>query len=183
MSEQSEFSRLVLLTRLGTEPYRQVITAGESERAALARRLGLLALERLSATVELVRRGADLVLLRAAFDAAFVQECVVTLDPVPGEAAEEFELLYGPPEAEEGAAGPVEDAVAFEPLVGDAIDIGEAVAQEFSLALPPFPRSPAAVAADLAAEAAVEPLGSDDSGGGAFAALGRLLRRRDDEGP
>ena len=31
---------------------------------------------------------------------------------------------------------------AFEPLVGEAIDIGEAVAQEFSLALPPFPRSP-----------------------------------------
>ncbi|HVH79508.1 MAG TPA: DUF177 domain-containing protein, partial [Stellaceae bacterium] len=31
---------------------------------------------------------------------------------------------------------------AFEPLEGEAIDIGEAVAQEFSLALPPFPRAP-----------------------------------------
>jgi hypothetical protein len=30
---------------------------------------------------------------------------------------------------------------AFEPLEGEAIDIGEAIAQEFSLALPPFPRA------------------------------------------
>jgi uncharacterized metal-binding protein YceD (DUF177 family) len=152
------------LTRLGTEPFRQEIVATEEERAALTRRFDLIAIDRLTATVELARRGQGLVLVSAVFDADFVQSCVVTLDPVPGAVSERFSLLYGPPEAEESAAGGEED-VAFEPLSGDVIDIGEAVAQEFSLVLPPFPRgSDASVDAD-------EPLYDD---AGPFAALSRL---------
>jgi uncharacterized metal-binding protein YceD (DUF177 family) len=162
-----EFSRPILLARVGTTPFRQEIAATEAERAALARRFDLRVIDQLTATVELVRRGGDMILLRAAFDAKFVQECVVTLDSVPGVASETFELLYGPPEVEEAAAGAVGDAVAFEPLGGDAIDIGEAVAQEFSLALPPFPRSPAAEA-----DAVAPP---DDVG--PFAVLSRLVDR------
>ncbi|MGC2414018.1 MAG: DUF177 domain-containing protein, partial [Stellaceae bacterium] len=139
-----EFSRLVPLARLGAEPFRREIAATEAERAALARRFDLVALDRLSATVELVRQGKEMALLRATFAAEFVQSCVVTLDPVGGAVSEEFTLLYGPPEAEAEGGQSVEDELAFEPLVGNAIDIGEAVAQQFSLALPPFPRSPGA---------------------------------------
>lgn len=168
MSEMPEFSRPVLLARLGKEPLRREIAASETERAALASRFDLVALDRLCAVVELVRREGDLILLRAVFDAEFTQECVVTLDPVGGTVSEEFALLYGPPEAEEAAAGLVGDAVAFEPLSGDTIDIGEAVAQEFSLVLPPFPRSPGA---DVAAEAP-----PDDAG--PLAALSRLINRQ-----
>jgi uncharacterized metal-binding protein YceD (DUF177 family) len=164
---RSEFSRLVPLTRVGPEPLRQDIAATEEERAALARRFGLVSIDRLTATVELVRRGRELVLLRAGFNAAFVQHCVVTLDPVPGAVSEQFSLLYGPPEAEEGAVGTDED-VAFEPLTADVIDIGEAVAQEFSLALPPFPRS---AEATIEAEA---PVPAEES---PFAALARLAER------
>ncbi len=142
---QPEFSRLVALARLGVEPFRLEIAATEAERALLARRCDLPGLDRLCAAVELVRRGADRFLLHATFSAEFVQNCVVTLDPVEGAVSEEFTLLYGPPEAEEEAGGTVEDDVAFEPVVGNAIDVGEAVAQQFSLALPPFPRSPDAV--------------------------------------
>jgi uncharacterized metal-binding protein YceD (DUF177 family) len=140
-----EFSRIVSLAWLGPEPFRQQIVASERECAALARRFDLPAIGRLSATVELARRAFGTVLLRAAFEAEFEQSCVVTLDPVPGAVSEEFTLLYGPPEAEESATGGGED-IAFEPLAADAIDIGEAVAQEFSLALPLFPRSPEATA-------------------------------------
>ncbi|MFI4948679.1 MAG: YceD family protein [Alphaproteobacteria bacterium] len=152
------------------EPFRQEISATEAERAALARRFDLVALDRLSATVELARRGEDMFLLRAAFAAEFVQNCVVTLDPVGGTVSEEFTLLYGPPEMEAQAGQTVEDEVAFEPLAGTAIDIGEAVAQQFSLALPPFPRSPGA-----AIDAEAPP--ADDSGPLA-AALSRLADRR-----
>ena len=168
---RSEFSRLVPLARVGSEALRQEIAATEEERAALARRFGLVSIDRLTSTVELVRRGRDLVLLRAAFDAAFVQDCVVTLEPGPGTASERFALLYGPPEAEEGAVGTDED-VAFEPLTADVIDIGEAVAQEFSLALPPFPRS-----AEAAIEAE-EPVPVEET---PFAALARLAERRGPE--
>jgi uncharacterized metal-binding protein YceD (DUF177 family) len=163
-----EFSRRVPLARLGPEPFRQEIEASDDECGALARRFGLVAVDRLAADVELVRQGPDRILLRAIFAAEFVQSCVVTLDPVAGAVAERFELLYGPPELEEAGFGGSEDDAAFEPLVGDAIDIGEAVAQEFALALPPFPRG-----AD-ADSAAASPAAADP---GPFAGLARLIGR------
>jgi uncharacterized metal-binding protein YceD (DUF177 family) len=169
-AQTPEFSRRVLLSRVGPQLYRQDIEATAGECAALARRFGLVSLDRLAARIELAPRGRDMFLLRAVFDAAFAQECVVTLDPVPGAVALEFELLYGPAEVEEAAAGMVDDNIAFEPLDGDAIDVGEAVAQEFSLALPEFPRAPGA---DLAAEM---PSAEDEAG--AFAGL---LRSREQD--
>ena len=158
-----EFSRRVLLSRLGPRPYRREIAASADECTALAARFGLVSLDRLSAQVELTPRGRDMFLLHATFEAVFAQECVVTLEPVPDTVAGEFWLLYGPADAEEAASGPVEDDIAFEPLDGDAVDLGEAVAQEFSLALPEFPRAPDA---DLEAEM---PPDNDDTG--PFAAL------------
>ena len=164
-----EFSRPVALARLGAEPHRQEIAADETERRALAERFDLVALDRLAATVELVRQGHDRILLRATFDARFVQRCVVTLDPVPGTVSERFALLYGPPEAEADAGGSAADDPAFEPLTGDTIDIGEAVAQEFALCLPPFPRRPDADVETPPAEPAADT--------GPFAALARLVDR------
>ncbi len=162
-----EFSRPVAVARLGAEPYRQEIAADEAERRALAERFDLLTLDRLTATVELVRRGPDRILLRAAFDAGFVQRCVVTLDPVAGAVSERFDLLYGPPDAEAEAGGSAAEDPAFEPLAGGTIDIGEAVAQEFALSLPPFPRR---ADADIEAPTPAEATSP-------FAALARLTGR------
>jgi uncharacterized metal-binding protein YceD (DUF177 family) len=165
-----EFSRLVALARLGAEPFRQDIAATAAECAALARRFDLLALDRLCARVELSRLGKDRFVLHAAFEADFVQSCVVTLDPVKGAASEEFTLIYGPPEAEAEIGGTVEDDFDFEPIVGTAIDVGEAVSQQFALALPPFPRLPGA---NVEAEMSLE-----DQSGPLAAALSRLADRR-----
>jgi uncharacterized metal-binding protein YceD (DUF177 family) len=151
MSESAtEFSRPVPLTRIGTQPFRQEIAANAAERAALARRFALVSLDRLEASVDLVRERGGTILLTAEFSAAFVQECVITLEPVAGSVHESFALRYGPPEAEPETE--VDDEPAFEPLTGDAIDIGEAVAQEFSLSLPPFPHAPGAVIEETAPE-------------------------------
>ncbi len=137
-----EFSRLVPLARVGAAPFVQEIAATEAECATLAARFGLLGLDRLTARVVLERKPGDTIVLSAEWEAEFTQECVVSLEPASGTAGERFELRYGPPETEgEDDA----DAPAFEPLEGDAIDIGEAVAQEFSLSLPPFPHLPDAV--------------------------------------
>jgi uncharacterized metal-binding protein YceD (DUF177 family) len=162
----NELSRPVLLARLGNEPFRQLIAASEAERDALARRLDLLSLHRLEAEVELVREPAGTILFSAAFEAAFAQECIVTLDPVAGHVSERFQLRYGPPETEKPSPA-VDDDPAFEPLESDVIDIGEAVAQEFSLSLPPFPRAPdAVIETDLA----------EDDDDGPFAALAKFRR-------
>jgi uncharacterized metal-binding protein YceD (DUF177 family) len=164
----SEFTRRVSLVRIGGEPFRQHIAADAAERGALARRFELVTLDRLEADIELVREPGGTILLSAAFTAEFAQQCIVTLDPVAGSVNEPFRLRYGPPEVEDtvplGEGDP-----AFEPLDDESIDIGEAIAQEFSLALPPFPRAPDAVIA-------TEP--EEDRAEGPFAALTGL--RRDD---
>lgn len=163
-----EFSRPVALAQLGPEPFRKEIEATADERQRLARRFDLVVLDRLAAVVALQRLNGKLIRLEAVFEAEFAQICVVTLDPVPGRVAEAFSLLYGPVD-DEGVEIEIDvDEPAFEPLTGDAIDIGEAVAQELSLALPAFPRLPDAVV-DL-----LDTPGAED---GPFASLERLRRR------
>lgn len=167
-----EFSRPVAVGRLGKGSPRQQITADEAERAALARRLDLVSLARFTAVVELARQGDGTILLTADFAAEFEQTCVVTLEPVPGAVGETFALRYGPPEWESDAPED-DDGPAFEPLTGEVIDIGEAVAQELALALPPFPRAPGV---SIETELGAEP-GEAETEPGPFAALSRLANR------
>jgi uncharacterized metal-binding protein YceD (DUF177 family) len=145
-----EFSRLVPLTRIGSEPLREAIAANAVEREALARRFGLLALDHLSAALELRREKGDRIVLEATYEAQFVQSCVVSLDPVAGKISDRFSLHYGRGEEEMGAIALDPEEEVFEPLAGEAIDVGEAVAQELSLALPAFPRHPDAVVEECA---------------------------------
>jgi uncharacterized metal-binding protein YceD (DUF177 family) len=162
-----EFSRLVPLARLGLEPFRQRIEATPEERERLARRLDLLALDRFAADVELRRQSGEIIILEAAFAAEFEQCCSVTLEPVRGAIADRFFLVYGPEEDDGREIALNGDEPAFEPLTGDVIDVGEAVAQELSLALPEYPRRPEVSVGDLA-EAEQEE--------GPFAALARLRK-------
>jgi uncharacterized metal-binding protein YceD (DUF177 family) len=166
MSEPTpEFSRLVPLYQLGGKPFSQQIEATPEERDNLSRRFDLLALHRLAAEVELRRQSAEMIFLEAKFEAEFEQCCAVTLEPVRGSVSECFSLIYGPALEETEELVLSGDDPAFEPLLGDAIDIGEAVAQELSLALPVFPRDPDAVIDDVAAGPPFE---------GPFASLARL---------
>ena len=163
-----EFCRVVPLARLGSAPFRQQIEATTSEREKLSRRFDLLTLDRLTATVELRRQGDDVIVLEAAFEAQFVQSCVVTLEPVEGAVSDRFTLVYGPAEAEQREVGSQQAEAAFEPLNRDVIDVGEAVAQELSLSLPVFPRHPDA---KIEAETLMESTGSP------FGSLARLKQR------
>jgi uncharacterized metal-binding protein YceD (DUF177 family) len=165
-----EFSRLVALAQLSTRPYRQRIEATAEEREKLSRRLDLQSLDRLVAEVELRRQSSKVILLEAEFAAEFEQCCAVTLEPVRGAVSDRFSLVYGPAPETEQEITLASDEPAFEPLNGNSIDIGEAVAQELSLALPVFPRDPEAM---IDGTANTEPLQ------GPFAALARM--RKDSE--
>jgi uncharacterized metal-binding protein YceD (DUF177 family) len=162
-----EFSRPVDIARLAGVKERR-IEASPAERAALARRFGILGIDSLGARVRLapVARG---VRLDAEFEAEVVQECVVTLEPVRSVVVEQFSIIYGEPSTAE--AQPIgEDDDLVEPLPGNELDIGEAVAQQLSLALDPYPRLPGAEFPEEAREAP-----SDDH---PFAALAKLRQRR-----
>jgi uncharacterized metal-binding protein YceD (DUF177 family) len=162
-----EFSRLVPLAQLSTRPFRQRIEATAEERERLSRRFDLISLDRLVAEVELRRQSPEVILLEAEFAAEFEHCCAVTLEPVRGAVSDRFSLVYGAAPEEEQEIALTSDEPAFEPLNGNSIDIGEAVAQELSLALPIFPRDPEA-RIDQAAMA--EPLE------GPFATLGRMRK-------
>ncbi len=162
-----EFSRLVRLDRVGSQPFRQRIEATPDERERLSRRFDLLSLDRLTAVVDLLRRNGEAIWLEASFEAEFVQPCVATLEPVAGGISDRFFLIYGPPETEAQEIACGGDEAAFEPLVGDAVDIGEAVAQELSLVLPQFPRD---------AEAGMDIEFADIPSASPFASLAPLRR-------
>jgi uncharacterized metal-binding protein YceD (DUF177 family) len=143
-----EFSRLYRLDAIGGEPRRVTIEANEAERAALAGRFGLQSIAALAAEA-VIRREGQQVWAEGMLTAQAVQSCVATGDPVPARVKESFALRFDPvgaPEREEEVELDEADLdiLSYE---GGAIDLGEAVAQGFALALDPFPRAPSAEAA------------------------------------
>jgi uncharacterized metal-binding protein YceD (DUF177 family) len=134
-----EFSRPIDVARLGAAEVRYDIAATEAERTALARRFDLLSLDRLEAQVTLRRVARGMVRMNAALSADLVQTDVVTLDPVPGRIEDDFTLLFAAEASDAGALDP--EAELVEPLAGGRIDIAEAVVQQLSLAIDPYPRA------------------------------------------
>jgi hypothetical protein len=141
-----EFSRSYHLDSLGGLKTLEIEATSE-ERAALARRFGLQDVAELKAqvTVTPVAAGID---VAGHMTGRATQICVVTGEPAP--EAEEIEL-----NAEEC------DIMEYD---GQAIDIGEAVAQTLDLALDPYPRSANAEArlreAGVLAEGEAGPFGA-----------------------
>ncbi|MGH7034999.1 MAG: YceD family protein [Stellaceae bacterium] len=140
MKNSVEFSRPIDLSRLGPGGKSYEIAATAEERGALARRFELLDIEHLAARVTLTPAAGGFYRLSATLEAALTQACVVTLDPVAARIEERFSLLYGALDAQKEVLLDGESET-VEPLDGMIVDIAEAVAQQLSLALDPFPRA------------------------------------------
>lgn len=177
-----EFSRVVAVERLSEGAVAETITAGETECRALAKRFGLVAIESLSASLELRRiGGGQTIRVQGRFAAKVVETCVVSLEPMKSRIEEDFSLLYAP----QAEVGPQEHVIEIdettaaddiiEPVVDGQIDIGEAVAQQLALALNPYPRKPGVTLDDV-----IGPQGEGETGDAAhrpFAALARLAKK------
>jgi uncharacterized metal-binding protein YceD (DUF177 family) len=167
-----EFSRLVPLDTLGAAPREVAIEAEEAERAALAARFDLVAVDALSAVAAVARDG-DKVSARGVVRAAVTQKCVASGEPVAAKVEAPFRIEFRPPPQsaapEEVELDPAElDVVFYE---GDSVDFGEAAAETLSLALDPYPRSPDAD--EKLREAGVK----SEAEAGPFAALAALRDR------
>ena len=145
MSAIVEFSRPVDGHKLPPVGGVYEIAASAAERAALAKRFDLLQLDRLTARVQLTPVAGGFFRLSATLEAELVQACAVTLEPVPSRIDESFSLLYGAVDDQKDIMLDG-DSETVEPIEGGMIDIGEAVAQQLSLALDPFPRAPTVAA-------------------------------------
>ena len=154
------------------------LEADADERAALARRFGLLALDSLTAKVGLTPVDGGLVRVHGALAAEVTQACVVTLEPVTTRVEASFERLYGATAPEE-AGGLITDAdteESPEPFTDGAVDVGEAVAEHLALELDPFPRAPGAAFDGFSSRS--KSVGADDTGdAGPFAVLARLKEK------
>lgn len=140
-----EFSRRFTLDSIGSTPRSVSIEASSDECAAVAARFDLVALRALHATVTLTASALGIE-AGGRLTADVVQSCVVTGEPVAARIDEGFTLRFVDPEILVGGSEEIElsdddcDLIAME---GDAVDLGEAVAQTLGLALDTFPRSKA----------------------------------------
>lgn len=178
---EHEFSRVIRIEPemgSGDDAVTFTIEANPDERAALARRFGLLALDALSAAgrIDVASRGRR-ARLTATLKADATQICVVSLEPVRSTIEEQFSVTYDR-DAGRTRIEPVQDFDIDaedppDPLPDDGIDVGEAVAEHFGLALDPYPRAPG-VAIDAPGEGGERTEPGETS---PFSALGRLKGR------
>jgi len=144
--QQPEFSRLVAPEAIGEGEITKQIEATAVERSALAARLGLLAMDRLTATFCLARTEAGaIVRVTGHFEADVTQSCVVSLKPLSSRLEGDFTLLYSTRSDETQFDGEIlvdlDQDDPPEPVPPGGIDLGEAVAEQVALALDPYPRA------------------------------------------
>ena len=162
--EAPEFSRPLGFGRVGPEGRTETLEAGPAEREALARRFGILGIDSLRVRFDLQSEADGAIRATGQLEAEVVQECVVSLEPVPQRVTEHFVLRLLPAGREPGDGPEDLDEIGTE---HDEADLGEVAAEQLALALDPYPRAPDAA---LPAEAG-------SAAEGAFAALAALRRR------
>lgn len=152
------------------------VEADADAREAIARRLGLVALNRFSLSAE-ARVVAGGIAAKGEVSADVVQACAATDLPVPATLAEAFDLRFlrdvDAPASEDDEIEIGSEDLDLLPLDGDRIDLGEAAVQTLSLALDPFPRHPDATR--ILAEKGV----LSEEAAGPFAALAKLRGKPD----
>ena len=119
------------------------LVASEADRAAIARRLDLVAVDRLGAHLALDHHGGG-VRARGRIKASIVQACIATGDPLPAFIDEPFELNFQPepnhaPDEEVELSGDELDVIFHD---GSQIELGAAVADTLALSIDPYPRGP-----------------------------------------
>ncbi|WP_018633295.1 YceD family protein [Neomegalonema perideroedes] len=150
-SAAPEFSRPIRVAEADRAPRLLKGEATEAERAALARRFDILALDSLSYEAELRPWRDGGWRAKGVVRAQAAQACVVTLEPAPETIEESFARGWLPARAlpESKAKPDSETEVYMDPelddppeLLGEEIDLGEVAAEVFGLALDPYPRAP-----------------------------------------
>ncbi len=173
----SEFVRLLSLDEVGAGIERR-ITANAEERAALAARFDLSGLDRLEATLTATPAHGG-VRITGRIEADAVQTCVTSGEDVPARVNEPVELLFVHNIGEAGEEVELHEADCdVLPIEGRNIDLGEAAAQTFGLALDPYPHADAdALAAArkrlLSEEEAAEREAAEKANANPFSALKR----------
>jgi len=124
------------------------LAADPQTRTAIAKLAGLRNLPRFEASFDVSRQRSGGLRVAGRVAATVGQTCVVTLEPVVNEVAEEIDLIFVPQPpvtASSGATKPDESEYETEPLIGGVVDLGALATEFLILGLDPYPRKPGVV--------------------------------------
>ena len=148
------------------------LVADEAERAAIAKRLNLLRLDRVEAHVMLHREGRT-VKAEGRLKARLEQACSASGEPVAEAIDEPFSLAFIPAPAGSEPDAEIELGKGDLDIMfhdGAVIDLGDAIADTLGLALNPYPRG-------SSGDAALKEAGVlSEAEAGPFAVLAKLKR-------
>lgn len=154
-----EWSHKILADEISSTPQQIKITATPQQCADLARRMRIIAVEGLSATLTMRRESGHIIHVGGSLEAQVTQSCVVTLEPVTERLEKPVEGWFSGEDQvislararrdRMGVGADVEVPVMEEredpePLVDGYVDLGELVTQILSLSLNPYPHAPGA---------------------------------------
>ena len=181
-NDNVEFSRIITLDKISLAETGRHLEADPAERFALAARFDLVALDRLVVDLHVKRTSAGLIRLSGHLEATVTQSCIISLAPVPGTLAADFEIFF----TEDVSATEAELTLEYdqvdppEPVTGGQIDLGEVAAEQLGLNLDPYPRAPGAKLPDNWTAEAVD-TSSEAPKRNPFAAL-QVLKTSKDNG-
>lgn len=145
MSNTPEFSRIIDIRHLEDKPIELIATPEECK--ALAKRFGLVRINKLTATLTITRDGA-MIRANGPLVSDLVQSCAISAEDLPQKIREKLALRFVPDAGEE--IKPDEEIELSEddcddiPYEGERFDLGEAVAQSLALSIDPFAEGPEA---------------------------------------
>ncbi len=151
MAGESTWVSKIRFSEVSRGAVKRRLEADEAQRAGVARLLGLVSIESLTADVA-VRPWMDGAEIEARFEADITQTCSVTAEDFEETAEGEFIMRVLPPGSpnapqDEGVDEIELDLEGDDPpdvLEGEDIDLAGYVVEHLSLALDPFPRKPGA---------------------------------------
>jgi hypothetical protein len=151
----------------------------EAQRKAIAGAADLLELPKFEAAFDLSRHGSEGLRVVGQVSATVIQRCVVTLEPVEAEIAEDVDLLFQPqaevsiaPAGDTGHQG-LDAQEPPEVLHGGVVDLGVVATEFLMLSIDPYPRKPGAV---------FEAPSTGDPASHPFAALAALTEKQGKKG-
>ena len=168
------FSHVLRAGRIPPRGAHLAIEANESERQAIAQGLDIVAVDALTAELDVRFLAGGSIGVRGTLRAAVVQTDVVTLEPLAQVVEEEVDIVLEPAEefdARRSADGENEPVADRDLYRNGQIDLGAIAVEHLALALDPYPRAPGVeFPGHLEDDAASKP--------SPFAALARLKRDR-----
>ncbi|MES2729701.1 MAG: DUF177 domain-containing protein [Pseudomonadota bacterium] len=157
-SHPVEWSVPIDVDKVSSTPLPLSISPSDSERSAVARRLGVTEVNDLKAEIVLVNMiGSHLIQVNGTLSATITQSCVVTLQPIETHIRDEFETWFADAaqaipyarakqDVQRKASGQeieiLNEKDDPESIVNGKIDIGELVVQYLSLSIDPYPHAP-----------------------------------------